>query len=143
MDSITFNSATETVAYGERLGRGLRGGEVLGLCGELGAGKTHFAKGVAAGLGCDPEGVTSPTFTLLHEYTGGRLPLFHFDFYRLESDDEALRLGLDDYLEAGGVCLIEWADKFAGLLPKSARWLHLQVGEGDTRVLTETGATSL
>ena len=135
MDTITLRSPEETIAYARALASGFRGGEVLGLCGELGAGKTHFAKGIAAGLGGDPAGVTSPTFTLIHEYTAGRLPLYHFDFYRLDSADEALRLGLDEYLEAGGVCLIEWADRFAALLPAHTRWFELELGEGETRVL--------
>jgi tRNA threonylcarbamoyladenosine biosynthesis protein TsaE len=101
----------------------LRRGDVLALCGELGAGKTHFVKGVAAGLGTEAE-ITSPTFTLIHEYTGGRLPLYHFDFYRLEDEDEALKIGLDEYLDGDGVCIIEWADKFPGLLPAHTRWLR-------------------
>jgi len=102
----------------------LRRGDVLALCGELGAGKTHFVKGVAAGLGTEGE-ITSPTFTLIHEYIGGRLPLYHFDFYRLEDEDEALKIGLDEYLDGDGVCVVEWADKFPGLLPAHTRWFRL------------------
>jgi tRNA threonylcarbamoyladenosine biosynthesis protein TsaE len=136
MDSITLHSPAETVAYASGIATKLGGGEVLALTGDLGAGKTHFTKGLAQGLGCDPAGVTSPTFTLVHEYTGGRLPLFHFDFYRLQSADEALGLGLDEYLESGGVCVIEWGDKFATLLPAETRWYHLQNGEGEVRILT-------
>ena len=93
----------------------LVGGEVLALVGELGAGKTHFIKGLAAGLGHTDE-VTSPTFTLIHEYLGGRLPLYHVDFYRIESEKEAAHLGLDDYLDGAGVLAIEWADKFLSLI---------------------------
>ena len=109
---------------------------MLALDGDLGAGKTHFVKGIAAGLGCDGD-VTSPTFTLVHEYTGGRLPLFHFDFYRLESEDETLRLGLDDYLGSGGVLVIEWAGKFSALLPRGTRRFRLRAGDGDIREITE------
>ncbi len=101
----------------------LRRGDVLALCGDLGAGKTHFVKGVAAGIGADAS-VTSPTFTLIHEYLGGRLPVYHFDFYRLEDEDEAIKIGLDEYLDGDGICLIEWADKFPGLLPPHTRWFR-------------------
>jgi tRNA threonylcarbamoyladenosine biosynthesis protein TsaE len=127
----------ETFAYGFRLGEGLRKGEIIALCGELGAGKTQLSKGLAAGLGCDPNSVASPTFTLIHEYMGGRVPMFHFDFYRLESEEEALQLGFDDYLAGEGVVVIEWADKFPALLPPAARWLRLRHGEGDARVIEE------
>src|SRR4051794_26216076 len=98
MASITSRSAGETFAYGRVLGERLRGREVIALCGDLGAGKTQLVKGIAAGLGEDSERVTSPTFTLVHEYRGGRLPLIHLDLYRLENENDVLRLGLDDYL---------------------------------------------
>jgi tRNA threonylcarbamoyladenosine biosynthesis protein TsaE len=111
------------MAVGRTEAAPLRRGDVLALCGELGAGKTHFVKGVAAGLGTSAE-ITSPTFTLIHEYPGGRLPLYHFDFYRLEDEDEALKIGLDEYLDGDGVCIIEWADKFPGLLPGHTRWFR-------------------
>ena len=135
MASITSNSVAETFAFGRSLAATLRGGEVIALCGDLGAGKTHLAKGLAEGLGCDPEEVTSPTFTLVHEYEGGRLPIFHFDFYRLDSDDEALGLGLDDYFGAGGIVLIEWADKFPQILPASTRWFRLEELSPESRVI--------
>ena len=132
MATITSHSPGETLDLGRRIGARLRGGEVLALEGDLGAGKTQFVKGIAAGLGCRG-GVTSPTFTLIHEYAGGSLPLYHFDFYRLESEDEVLRIGLDDYLGSGGVVVIEWAGKFAALLPKETRWFRFRAGEGETR----------
>ncbi len=132
MATITSHSPAETFELGRKVAATLRGGEVLALDGDLGAGKTHFVKGIAAGLGCDAD-VTSPTFTLIHEYTGGRLPLHHFDFYRLESEDEVLRLGLDDYLGTEGVAAIEWAGKFPALLPRAARWFRFRAGEGETR----------
>jgi tRNA threonylcarbamoyladenosine biosynthesis protein TsaE len=110
----------------------LRAGDVLALDGDLGAGKTQFIKGLAAGLGYPGE-VTSPTFTLVHEYTGGRLPLFHFDFYRLETDDDAIRIGFDDYLGAGGVLAIEWAGKFPVVLPSKTQRLKFSAGDGDER----------
>src|SRR5476649_710526 len=104
------HSVEETLAFGGSVADSLRRGDVLALCGDLGAGKTHFVKGLAAGLGAG-DVVTSPTFTLIHEYIGGRLPLYHFDFYRLESDTEALKIGLDEYLDGDGVSAIEWAEK--------------------------------
>lgn len=132
MATTISHSPGETFELGRRIAATLRGGEVLALDGELGAGKTQFVKGLAAGLGHDSD-VTSPTFTLIHEYTGGRLPLYHFDFYRLESEDEAIRAGLDDYLGGNGVLAIEWAGKFPALLPGTTRWLRFRTGDGDTR----------
>ncbi len=137
MDSIISHSPEETFAFGVRLAHTCKRGDIFALCGDLGAGKTHFVKGLAAGLGCDPEAVTSPTFTLINEYVGGRLPLFHFDFYRLESEDETLRIGLDDYLAGDGVLAIEWAGKFSALLPTGTRWFDFKVAAGDTREITE------
>ncbi|HEX8311950.1 MAG TPA: tRNA (adenosine(37)-N6)-threonylcarbamoyltransferase complex ATPase subunit type 1 TsaE [Chthoniobacteraceae bacterium] len=134
---ITSHNAAETLEFGRELGAELCAGDVIALAGDLGAGKTHFVKGVAAGLGHTGE-VTSPTFTLVHEYTGGRLPLFHFDFYRLESAEEVLQIGFEDYLTSGGVLIIEWADKFADLLPKTTRAFHFAVGGDDTRVITSS-----
>jgi len=134
--SIISHSPEETFEHGRLLGATLLGGEVLALDGDLGAGKTQFVKGLAAGLGC-PDGVTSPTFTLVHEYTGGRLPLFHFDFYRLELEDEVLRIGLDDYLGARGVVAVEWAEKFPALLPPGTRWYRFHAGDTTTRTIEE------
>jgi tRNA threonylcarbamoyladenosine biosynthesis protein TsaE len=114
----------------------LRARDVLALCGDLGAGKTQFVKGLAAGLGYKSD-VTSPTFTLIHEYLGGRLPLYHFDFYRLESEGEALRLGVEEYLGGEGVCVVEWADKFPALLPSHTRWFDFAIGAGEERAITE------
>lgn len=123
MASTILPSAEATIAFGREVAAGLAAGDVVALCGDLGAGKTHFVKGLADGLGATTE-ATSPTFTLIHEYADGRLPLFHFDLYRLETDDELLRIGFDDYLDAGGVLAIEWADKFPALMPAHTRWLR-------------------
>ena len=119
------HSAEETFELGRRRAESLRGGEVLALVGELGAGKTHFVKGLAAGLACRAN-VTSPTFVLIHEYVDGRLPLYHFDFYRLESEEEVRQIGLDDYLHGNGVVVVEWADKFPSLLPADACWMRFR-----------------
>jgi tRNA threonylcarbamoyladenosine biosynthesis protein TsaE len=134
--SNILRSPEETVACGRAFAARLNAGDVLGLSGDLGAGKTHFVKGLAAGLGVDTP-VTSPTFTLLHEYRGGALPLFHFDFYRLETEEEVLAIGLDDYLSGGGIVVIEWAEKFARLLPQSTRWLELRLLSETERELIE------
>jgi len=135
--SIILPDAEATIAFGRDFAAQLRAGDVLALTGDLGAGKTHFVKGLAAGLGAPGE-VTSPTFTLIHEYLGGRLPLFHFDLYRLESEEELLRIGLDDYLESAGVLALEWADKFPALLPAHARRLHFQHQADGTRAVEES-----
>ena len=134
MATIISHSPNDTFLLGRQLAETFRGGEVIALDGDLGAGKTHFVKGLAAGLGYTGD-VTSPTFTLVHEYPGGRLPLFHFDFYRLESEGEALRIGLDEYLEFGGIAAIEWAGKFPALLPRDTKWYRFRAGEGDERII--------
>lgn len=114
------------VALGEQLAGELHAGAVLALCGGLGAGKTHFTKGIAAGMGCVGE-VTSPTFSLAHEYTGGRLPVFHFDFYRMDSANEVLRIGWDEYLDEAGIIVVEWPNKFPDLLPPDTVWLQFEL----------------
>jgi tRNA threonylcarbamoyladenosine biosynthesis protein TsaE len=116
-NGIFCPDAEATRALGYRLGSMLSEGSVLSLNGPLGAGKTCFVQGLAAGMGCDVSEVSSPTFTLVHEYRGGRLPVFHFDFYRLKDESELLNLGFDDYVESGGVCVVEWGARFAGALP--------------------------
>jgi len=132
MDSIISHSPQETFEFGKQFAAGLKPGSVLALSGDLGAGKTHFVKGLAVGLGIETE-ATSPTFTLIHEYTGGRMPLFHIDLYRLEEPEEALNIGLDEYLDSNGVTAIEWADKFESLIPDYATKIRIRVLEGDSR----------
>ena len=109
---------------------------MIALVGELGAGKTQFVKGFANGLGYAGE-VTSPTFTLIHEYLGGRLPLYHFDFYRLENEAEAVGLGIEEYLLGDGACVIEWADRFPALLPANTRWFDLRILPDERREIAE------
>ncbi len=135
MATFTSHSVTETVEYARAWAADLQPNDVVALIGDLGAGKTHFVKGVVAGCGSDAA-VTSPTFTLLHEYRGGRLPVFHFDFYRLESRTEAERMGFEDRLEERGVAVIEWADRFPELLPARTRWVRLATGEGTERTIS-------
>lgn len=124
------------MALGRTYGCSARQGDVFALSGDLGAGKTQFVKGFVAGLESGAD-VTSPTFVLVHEYGGGRLPVYHFDFYRLENRDAVLRLGLDDYLFSEGVSLIEWADRHPDLIPSQAKWLSFELKDESTRVITE------
>jgi tRNA threonylcarbamoyladenosine biosynthesis protein TsaE len=136
MATITCASPTDTHAFGQRLGQAAERGEIYTLSGPLGAGKTHLVKGFALGLGYQGE-VTSPTFALLHEYHGGRYSLYHFDLYRLSDPRESLRLGLDDYLEGDGLCLIEWPERLSQLMPPSAKTLQITiVNETERRILT-------
>ncbi len=121
---IISHSAADTVQAGFDCGKRAAARDVFGLTGDLGAGKTQFVKGFAAGIGSAAE-VTSPTFTLLHEYLDGRLPLYHFDFYRIESAPELVRLGFDDYVDCDGVCIIEWADRFPDLIPARSTWISI------------------
>ncbi len=124
------------MAAAAELASQLLAGDVIALCGGLGAGKTHFTKGLAVGLGLR-DSVSSPTFSLVQEYDDpeARLRLFHFDFYRMEKAQEALNLGWDDYLDAGGVCVVEWADLFPSLFPEHTRWYRLEAPQPDVRTL--------
>lgn len=112
---LLSDSPEKTVAVGRELGKLLKPGSVICLAGGLGAGKTHFAKGIALGLGVEGH-VTSPTFTIINEYEG-RLPLYHIDAYRLESGEEAYELGLEEYFAGGGVAVIEWPEHIKHVLP--------------------------
>lgn len=112
-------------------------GTCIALVGDLGAGKTHWTKGFVAGIGSSAH-VTSPTFGLVHEYHGGRLPVFHFDFYRLNSADELVALGWDDYLDQDGILIAEWGDKFPALLPAGCHWLHFTLEEDGSRSIATT-----
>ena len=130
------NSVEETIAAGGTYGQNAAKGDVFALTGDLGAGKTQFVKGVVDGLGSSAE-VTSPTFVLVHEYEGGRLPVYHFDFYRLDNSEAVLRLGFDDYVFGDGVSLIEWADRYPDLIPKEAKWLSFELEGENRRVIRE------
>ena len=134
--SILVNSESEMVALGQQLAETLQGGEVLGLVGDLGAGKTHLVQGILRGLGAaDP--AASPTFSLVHEHADGRIPAAHFDFYRMKSAEEALGMGWDEYLSSGSVLLVEWADRFDGaLMPADTLWLVLKHVDATVRSVT-------
>jgi tRNA threonylcarbamoyladenosine biosynthesis protein TsaE len=129
---VDTHSLEETLRFGERLGRELQRGDVVALFGELGAGKTALVKGIARGLGITQE-VTSPTFTLVHEYTGGRLPLFHVDLYRLDSLEQTLAIGIEEYLNGPGVTAIEWSEKIESLLPAKATRIRITASDNDMR----------
>lgn len=116
----------------------VRPGSVIALIGGLGAGKTHWTKGFVAGLGSNAE-VTSPTFGLVHEYPGGRMPVFHWDFYRLESAGELIALGWDEYLESDGVIIAEWGDRFPELLPQETIRLVFSIEADDSRIVRRIG----
>lgn len=118
MISIISRSVDETLAIGEVLGKLVMPGDFIALTGDLGSGKTHFAQGIARGLGVGPGVcITSPSYTLLNEYSNGRIPLFHFDLYRLDGDMDIRGLGFDEYFTGSGVCVVEWADRMHEELP--------------------------
>ena len=135
------NSPHETEAVGERLGQVLPAGAVIAYRGDLGAGKTAFTRGLARGLGYG-EPVTSPTYTIVNEYLGGRLPLFHFDMYRLRSSDDLWDIGWEDYLDRGGVCAVEWSENVADALEDPIMITIEKLGE-DTRQMTIEGGETL
>lgn len=140
MEHVT-NSPEETEALGEMLAGRLEPGTVIAFTGDLGAGKTAFVRGLARGLGIT-ERVTSPTFTIVNEYEGGRLPLFHFDMYRLGSADELFDIGWEDYLMRGGVCAVEWSENVADALEDGCLRVDIRRGERDDqrRITIEGGA---
>ena len=135
------NSPAETEAVGEKLGAALRPGTVLAYRGDLGAGKTAFTRGLARGLGAK-EQVTSPTYTIVNEYLSGRMPLFHFDMYRLASSDDLWDIGWEDYLERGGVCAVEWSENVADAMEGAIIVCIQKTGE-DSRKITITGGVDL
>ena len=112
------NSPEETYEIGKKMGRAARSGEVITLSGDLGAGKTVFAQGFAAGLGINAP-INSPTFTIIQEYDTGRIPLYHFDVYRIADIEEMYEIGFEEYIYGDGVCLIEWANLISELLPEN------------------------
>lgn len=141
MEHLT-HSAAETEALGCRLGCALAPGTVIAYRGGLGMGKTAFTRGLARGLECRDR-VTSPTFTIVNEYDG-TTPLFHFDMYRLDSEDDLFDIGWDDYLARGGVCAVEWSERIDSALPPDALTVSIARGENDNdRIITVTGGPAL
>lgn len=138
MQFIT-NAPEETEALGEKLAKLLRPGTVLAYLGDLGAGKTAFTRGLARGLGCR-ETVTSPTYTIVNEYLGGRLPLFHFDMYRLTSSDDLWDIGWEDYLDRQGVCAVEWSENVPEAMHGALTVRIEKLGDSVRRITIDGGA---
>ena len=134
------NSPEETERVGEALGRIVRPGTVIAYRGDLGAGKTAFTRGLARGLGYT-DMVTSPTYTIVNEYLGGRLPLFHFDMYRLRSAEDLWDIGWEDYLDRGGVCCVEWSENVAEALENPLTISIEKLGDTARRITLEGGST--
>ena len=137
MEFIT-NSPAETENVGAALAAVLEPGTVLAYRGDLGAGKTAFTRGLAKGLGCG-EIVTSPTYTIVNEYLSGRLPLFHFDMYRLGSSDDLWDIGWEDYLERGGICAVEWSENVDDAMENAVYVTIEKLGEDSRRITIEGG----
>ena len=142
MEFVT-HSREETEALGARLAQVLTAGAVVAFTGDLGAGKTAFVSGMARALGVE-ERVTSPTFTIVNEHEGGRLPLFHFDMYRLNSVDELFHIGWEDYQARGGVCAVEWSENVAEAIEDDAVRVSIRRGKGESdRIVAIEGAVEL
>ena len=137
MEFIT-HSPEETEKIGEALAKSLQPGTILAYRGDLGAGKTAFTRGLARGLGCK-ETVTSPTYTIVNEYLGGRLPLFHFDMYRLASSDDLWDIGWEDYLDREGVCAVEWSENVQDAMENAITVTIEKLGETTRRITIEGG----
>ena len=140
MQYIT-NSPDETEAIGSALGKIITPGTVIAYRGDLGAGKTAFTRGLARGLGCT-DIVTSPTYTIVNEYLGGRIPLFHFDMYRLRSSDDLFDIGWEDYLDRGGVCAVEWSENVDDAMENAICITISKIGD-ETRKIEIEGGTHL
>lgn len=133
--ALTSNSPEKTIHIGDIIGRQLQPGDVVALFGDLGSGKTQITKGICQGLACTDE-VSSPTFTLINEYEG-RYPIYHFDLYRIDAADELFGLGYEEYFGGNGVCIVEWAERAASLLPDIRLEIYLEhdfsAGNGQIR----------
>ena len=140
MEFIT-HSPEETERLGSALGALLEPGDILAYRGDLGAGKTAFTRGLAKGLGCT-EPVTSPTYTIVNEYLSGRVPLFHFDMYRLSGADDLWSIGWEDYLDRGGICAVEWSENVDDAL-EGALWVTIETLGADSRRIRMEGEKDL
>ena len=139
MKEFYSKNLSDTDAVAAEIASLLKKGDVLALYGEMGAGKTAFTRGLAKGLGCS-EIVTSPTYTIVNEYLGGRIPLFHFDMYRLRSSDDLFDIGWDDYLDRGGVCAVEWSENVDDAMEDAIYITMEKLGEDSRRITIEGGS---
>ena len=130
---FTTYSEQETIELGIKLAGQVNAGDIICLDGRLGAGKTHLVKGLAKGMGIDEKQVHSPTYTLIHEYVEGEIPLYHFDCYRMESEKEALEIGAEEYFYGVGVSIVEWPDRIRSLIPDFAVWIQIDIENPSTR----------
>jgi len=136
MERVVTHSESETAAHGERLAGRLKQGDVVAVYGELGSGKTHLIQGICRGLGVR-EHVVSPTFTIVNEYAAGRGSIYHFDLYRINSLREIIEIGFEEYFDGEGICLIEWAEKAAALLPPRRYDIRMAPGDDvNTRIIS-------
>lgn len=141
MGLTILNSVEAAQTFGANWATDLVGGEIFALHGVLGAGKTQLAKGLARGLGYLGD-VTSPTFTIVHEYRGGRLPVYHIDLYRIQGEKEAVEIGLEEYLPGNGVTVIEWPERIASILPPQTQHWELEVVSLTERVIRQIQETT-
>ena len=128
--TVYIKNESETEAFGIELAQTLNAGDVVALIGDLGTGKTALTRYIAKGLGIN-ERINSPTFTIVKEYAEGRLPLYHFDVYRVSDADELFNIGIDDYFFGNGVCIVEWADLISDILPENTKYINIEYGESE------------
>lgn len=128
--TVYIKNESETEAFGIELAQTLNAGDIVALIGDLGTGKTALTRYIAKGLGIN-ERINSPTFTIVKEYAEGRLPLYHFDVYRVSDADELFNIGIDDYFFGEGVCVVEWADLISDILPENTKYIKIEYGESE------------
>lgn len=128
--TVQIKNEKQTEEFGIRVAESLKAGDVLALIGDLGTGKTALTSYIAKGLGITRR-VNSPTFTIVKEYTDGRLPMYHFDVYRVSDPDELFNIGIDEYFFGEGVCIIEWADLIEEILPENTKYIYLEYGKNE------------
>lgn len=135
MEVLTCKNEEQTMSVARKIGEGISAGDMICLKGELGAGKTHFVKGFVQAFGIDPDSVSSPTFSIINEYHGS-VPVYHFDFYRIERPEEALEIGAEEYFYGDGVSIIEWPERIESILPGNVKWIEIKTINNTTRQIT-------
>lgn len=135
MEVLTCRNEEQTMSFARKIGEGISAGDMICLKGELGAGKTHFVKGFVQAFGIDPDSVSSPTFSIINEYHGS-VPVYHFDFYRIERPEEALEIGAEEYFYGDGVSIIEWPERIESILPGNVKWIEIKTINNTTRQIT-------